>query len=130
MKQVQSDDRFIHFTDCEIRSLYKKVPKQFGGFLIQIYYKEDEEGFFGKFTIGKFMNIEIDQSKFAEELINFSGDKEERLYYTDGMTNIDIFKQGDKYVIYWSPNDSRYCYFFFSYEEFNKLKTWLELENK
>ena len=42
----------------------------------------------------------------------------------------DIFKQGDKYVIYWSPNDGRYCYFFFSHEEFNKLKQWLELENK
>ena len=46
------------------------------------------------------------------------------------MIDIDIFKQGKRYVIYYSVNDGCYVYYFFNEKEFSKLKTWLKLENE
>ena len=123
MKTVQSDDRFVHITNCEIRSLYRKIPKDFGGFLINIAYKDKDDDLFHQT-----MQIEIDCNKLGKDLLSFTGKKDERLYYTNGMTDIDIYKQGDKYVIYWSPNHGKYVYFFFSKQEFEKLKQWLSIE--
>ena len=126
MKTTQSDQRFIHITDCEISGLYRKIPQQFGGWKICIRYKDNADDIFPKI-----FQIDIDQRKFGEEFLNADFDKKDtRLCYTDGMTDIDIFKKGKKYVIYHSVHDGQYIYFFFSAKEFNNLKTWLELENK
>jgi hypothetical protein len=125
MKTVQKDKRFVHITDCHIYGLYRKIPKQFGGWKISIDYKEDDNDFFSNHY-----DIDIDQSKFGQEILTADFKDKERLYYSNGMTDIDIFKQGKNYVIYVSINDGRYNYFFFSNEEFKKLKTWMELEVK
>lgn len=121
MKKIQSDQRFTHFTNCKIHSLYQKIPNQFGGYEINISYKIDDEDLFGT----QYHSIYIDQQKFKDEILNFTN--KNRLTYTDGMTDIDIFKQGDYYCIYWSPNDGIYHYYFFNKDEFNKLKQWFKL---
>ena len=124
-KVLESDQRFVHITDCKIIALYRKVPKQFGGWKIEISYKEDDEDLFPKY-----FSLKIDQSKFGEELLNADFKDDKRLYYTNGMTDIDIYKKKDDYIIYYSVHDGSYVHFFFSAEEFNQLKRWLELENK
>ena len=126
MKTVQSDNRFIHVTGCRITALYRKIPKQFGGWKIDIMYDETENDIFPKS-----MSISIDQTKFGQELLDADFSKKDtRLYYTNGMTDIDIYKSGKDFCIYHSINDGSYVHFFFSAEEFNQLKSWLELENK
>ena len=126
MRTVQSDNRFVHVTDCKILGLYRKIPKQFGGWKIEISYKVKDDDW-----LPQHYSIEIDQMKFGEELLNTNfKDGETRLYYTYGMTDIDIFKAKGKYTIYYSINDGSYVYFFFSDEEFEQLKNWLKLENK
>ena len=125
MVKKQQDERFTHITNCEIVSLFKRIPHRFGGYLIEVRYKIKNDDLFGETRY-----ITIDQTKLLDELLQFFNGKKERLYYTDGMGDIDIFKQKDKYVIYWSPNDGIYVYHFFSKEEFNKLKNWVELENE
>ena len=126
MKTTQTDTRFIHITGCKISGLYRKVPKQFGGWRIDIRYDETENDIFPKS-----ISIDIDQHKFGKELLNADFDKDDlRLCYTDGMTDIDIFKKGKEYIIYYSINDNKYVYFFFTPEEFNHLKYWLEQEYK
>jgi hypothetical protein len=125
-KALESDQRFIHITDCKIIALYRKIPKQFGGWKIEISYKEDDEDLFPKY-----FSILIDQQNFGDELLNADFKKNEtRLCYTSGMTDIDIFKRKNDYIIYYSVHDGSYVHFFFSAEEFNQLKSWLELENK
>jgi len=124
-KVLESDPRFVNVTDCKIMALYRKIPKQFGGWKINISYKEDDEDLFPKYY-----SINIDQSKFGEELLNADFKDDKRLYYTNGMTDIDIFKRGEDFCIYHSINDGSYVHFFFSAEEFNQLKSWLKLENK
>jgi len=126
MKTIQSDPRFIHITNCEVRALYRKVPKIFGGWKIDIVYREGDNDIFPVS-----MSIEIDQTKFGDELLDADFRKEDtRLCYTNGMTDIDIFKRGDDYCIYYSINDGSYVYFFFSEEEFSQLKSWLKLDKK
>jgi len=126
MRTTQSDPRFVHVTDTKIRALYRKIPNIFGGWKIDISYKDKDEDIFPVF-----MSIEIDQSKFGTELLDADFDKEGfRLCYTNGMTDIDIFKQKDRYCIYYSISDGHYVYFFFSKEEFSQLKNWLDMENK
>jgi len=126
MRTIQQDERFVHVTDCKILGLYRKVPKIFGGWKIDISYKEDDEDLFPKY-----FSILIDQVKFGDELLDADfKDGETRLCYTNGMTDIDIFKRKNGHVIYYSVHDGSYVYFFFSDEEFEKLKNWLELENK
>ena len=126
MKTVQADKRFVHITDCKITGLYQRIPKQFGGWKIDIMYQENENDIFPVFT-----SIEIDQRKFEKEFLEADFDKDKfRLCYTNGMTDIDIYKRGEDYIIYKSINDGHYVYFFFSAQEFNNIRNWLKLENK
>lgn len=119
----QNDERFFHITDCRMLSLYKRVPDAIGGWLLEIRYYKDDEKFIPNRT-----TICIDQSKFGSEFIEFMNGKHERLYYTDGMGDIDVFKRGNDYIFYVSPNDGIFQYFMFSKKEFDKLLYWLKLD--
>ena len=123
MIEIQSDKRFVHVKGCEIHSLYKRVPGQFGGYKIDISYQ-------GNDIFRTHFSIDIDQSKFAEETVELIDGKKDRIYFTDAMTDIDMLKIKGDWCIYYSPNDGKYIYFFFSDDEFIKLKQWVELEIK
>lgn len=127
MKQInKSDNRFTTIKYCKIRNLWRKIPTDFGGYNIDIAYKDKEEDFFSQY-----ISIEIDQFRFLSDIINIDKlDKDERLYYTHGMTDIDIFKSGNDYLIYYSPNDGMYIHLFFKKDEFKKLINWAKLELK
>ena len=122
-KVLESDPRFIHITGCRIRGLYRKVPKTFGGWKIDISYEENEDDIFPVFR-----SIEIDQRSFGENLLKTNFEKGEKMILTYGMTDIDMYKKGDDYIIYYSINDGSYIYFFFTAEEFLKLYNWLSLD--
>lgn len=122
--KVSSDERFVDITDCEIVSLFRRVPGQFGGWMIVIRYHEDEEQ-----LRPKRLFIEIDQRNFDKEFVEFMDGTKERLYLTDGMGDIDFLKRGKRYVISVSPNSGIYEYFIFNERQFNKILTWIKLEN-
>jgi trehalose utilization protein len=118
------DNRFKDIKNCTVCGLYKKLPQSFGGFLIEIRFKENKNDLF---SITKF--ITIDQSILIKELSDwFNNGENGRLCYTDGMGDIDIFMRGKEYVIYYSPNDSNYQYYHFTSDEFKKLRNWVKME--
>lgn len=124
----QDDTRFTHITGCSIIGLYKKIPHMFGGYVMEIRFKKDDNDLFSEHKY-----IHFDQNKLLSDITKLMNGDTDRIYFTFGMGDIDIFKRGkrgDDYVIYWSPNDGIYHYYFFPEEEFEKLKTWIELEEK
>lgn len=111
-----------NYYNCEIRSLFKKIPQVFGGWKIDIHYKENEGDLFGKE-----ISIRIDQNTFDKKILDLKK-KGETLYFTDGMKDIDIFKAKNKYCISYSPIDTLYINFYFKKKEFEQLFNWIELE--
>jgi hypothetical protein len=125
MKTVSQDTRFVKITNCKICDIYKKIPKSFGGYLLQISWKKDDNDFFSEHQ-----DIHIDQNKFLTELVELSNDNKKRLCLTNGMTDIDIYVQGEELVIYYSINDGSYVYFHFDKEEWKQLINKVKLEIK
>lgn len=111
------------YHNCKIISLYNRVPNNFNkSWKIDISFKEKDDDLFPKFK-----TITIDQDKFKDDILNKKYNKK-RLYYTDSMGDIDIFKQGDEYCIMYSPHETIYIDFYFSKEEFEQLYNWLNIE--
>lgn len=121
---LQSDPRFTHITGCSIIGLYKRIPHMFGGYVMEIRYKKYDKDF-----LSEHKYIHFDQNKLLSDIIKLINGDVDRIYFTFGMGDIEIFKRNKEYVIYWSRNDGMYHYYFFSEEEFKNLKTWIELEN-
>lgn len=127
VEKNNSDNRFTKITNCKIIALYEKLPSViYRSHMIELSYKYDDDDLFHERKY-----ITIDQTCFLKELDDwFKNGEKDRLYYTDGMGDIDIFKLNDEYVLYYSPNDNNYQYYHFNKEEFHKLKNWLKIENK
>jgi hypothetical protein len=127
MKKVGSpDSRFVTITDAEIRSLYRRVPRDFmGAWRLEITWKDNDNDLFNQH-----ISIEIDQRKFNNDILELNDDNSKRIYFTHGMTDIDMFFVEDKFVIYYSISDGSYIYFYFSKKEFDTLVQWIKLEMK
>jgi hypothetical protein len=125
MLKIHEDARHRTITNAEIGSLYRKLPKQFHGFLLKVRYKKDDEDLFNEH-----LNIEIDQNSFLTELVELRDGKKEHIYFTDGMCDIDFFLKEKELAVFYSPNDGIYIHLYFSKDSLKKLMQWVDLELK
>lgn len=112
------DSRFKDFEYCEYRGIYKKLPSSNCTYQIDIYVKETPEAIFGEYH-----RIYINSSELKSKLQLFMDRKTERLYFSFGMADIDVFYNPykEKYVIENSPCDSVYMSYYLSKEDIKRL---------
>lgn len=122
---VEKHDHITIIKDCVIRALWQKVPEEFSGYRIELSYKEKEEDIFSKT-----FQIDIDQRKFMQEIPTWKPQTKERLFFTDGMVDIDFFIQKDDYCILWSPTSLKDILFCLRKGEFEKMQSWINIQNK
>ena len=122
---VEKHESITIIKDCVIRALWQKVPEEFSGYRIELSYKEKAEDLFAKT-----FQVDIDQRKFIEEIPTWNPKTKERLYFTDGMTDIDFFIQQGDFSIIWSPSSGRDILLSLRKGEFEKMVSWINIQNK
>lgn len=102
-------------TECEIHDVFKSIISD--KIVISIFSPDENDDLMFK----KEDQIKIDQISVFDRLLNLKKNKQQILYLTDGMTDIDIYIQGKNFVISKSPIPGNFTFYIFDIKEFNKL---------
>lgn len=101
---------YSRYEDCRVLSV-EKVSSEY---IINIGTKVDKN-----------VQVKVRNTNFLVQLNDIKDNKRDRCYFSSGMTNIDVFKTSDQFVIQNSPNDYVCDDYFMSEIEFSKI---LELQ--
>jgi hypothetical protein len=114
------DIRHVKFENCKFGGVYKRLPRHYNEYLIQIRVKQKDSIF------SDTHEIYIDSSNIYDKFIDIKIGRKERSYFAHGMTDIDVYKQGGKYIINYSPTDSMHAYYILNQKNFDELIGALE----
>jgi len=106
--------------ECEVSAVYQKLHATWNNYLIELSYHPEN------IHLPEYCNIEIDSYKFYDELMKLKNREAPKIYFSCGMTGIDIFTNDDSYIICSSPASGIYNYFSLNETEYDKLLSALK----
>lgn len=103
------DTRYTEYDDCEIINIYTKLQSHVlhsYSYLLEIFIHNND-------AMDMVKSIKIDDSRLWNKLKNLLDGKQDRVYSSYNMCDIDFFKVNeDKYGIEYSPTDGTYVIYY------------------
>lgn len=123
---VKNIDFGVEISNCKLMGIYKEFPRKFCGRSYKIDISFTVSG------IQTWETIHIDDKDFEKQTIDFFENGENKLVLSNGI----IFLNTHIYYVIVTPNNlsgffsEGLKYFYFHKEEFERLKKWIELDEK
>lgn len=98
----------------EVTGLFKKLDMS-DTYLMQLRIPKEGS------LISEYHEVQVQDSKFTQQLNELKEGKRERCYFAYFMQDIDIYKVNDRYAMTHSPNEGINIQLIFAEGQFNEL---------
>jgi hypothetical protein len=111
------------YENVEITDVYKKM-QLFDSYLLKLRIPKKDSLF------GDSYELEIQDTKFIEQLIELKEGERERCYFSFGMQDINLYKANNQYAMTHSPHEGLNIQLVFAANQFDELLTTLNVYRK